>query len=168
MQGAWEQVVENMWTWGETMAGERRKLHIEELHSLYFLSNIWLIKSRRMSWVGHLSYTRQERSSYKVFVWKPEVNKPLLSLGRDLRIILRCLWRKWSDRFQIGLVRLRRCFWSVPLLPFWLAVVYVTLFYLGIAYFTLLFFILFIPPPHCFQSVGIDWCWSHYIWKLVQ
>jgi hypothetical protein len=46
-----------------------------------------MVKSRRMSWVGHLSYTRQERSSYKVFVGKPEVNKPLLRLGRDMRMI---------------------------------------------------------------------------------
>jgi hypothetical protein len=33
----------------------------------------------------------QERSSYKVFVGKPEVNKPLLILVRGMRIILRCI-----------------------------------------------------------------------------
>ena len=33
---------------------EWRKQHIEELHDLYSLPNIiWMIKSRRMSWVGH-------------------------------------------------------------------------------------------------------------------
>jgi len=41
--------------------------------------------------VGHLTYRREEGSSYKVFVGKPEVNKPLVRLGRDMRIILRCL-----------------------------------------------------------------------------
>jgi len=55
------------------------------------LSNIGIIKSRRMSWVGHLTYRREEGSSYKVFVGKPEVIKPHLILCRDMRIILRCL-----------------------------------------------------------------------------
>jgi hypothetical protein len=36
-----------------------------------------MIKWRRMSWVWHLTYRREERSSYKAFVGKPEVNKPL-------------------------------------------------------------------------------------------
>jgi hypothetical protein len=64
-----------------------------------------------MSWVGHLTsnITREERSLYKVLFWKPEVIKTLLRLGRDLRIILKCLWRKWIGRTQNGLVWLRRC-----------------------------------------------------------
>jgi hypothetical protein len=57
-----------------------------------------MIKSRRMSWVGHLTYRREERSSCKVFVGKPEVNKPLLILGRDMKTILRCHRRKWIDK----------------------------------------------------------------------
>jgi len=39
----------------------------------------------------HLTYRREERRSYGVFVGKPEVKKPLLGLGRDMRIILRYL-----------------------------------------------------------------------------
>jgi hypothetical protein len=54
-QGAWDQGGENIWTWGEKMANEWRKLCNEELHNLYFLSNIEMIKSRRMSWLGHLT-----------------------------------------------------------------------------------------------------------------
>jgi hypothetical protein len=73
------------------MAKEWSKLHNEELHNLYFLSYIGMIKSRRVSWVRHLTYRREERSSYKVFVGKPEVNKPLLILCRNMRIILKCL-----------------------------------------------------------------------------
>jgi hypothetical protein len=73
------------------MAKGWSKLHNEELHNLSFLSNIWMIKSRRMCCVGNLTYRREERSPYKVFVGKPEVNKPLLTLGRDMRIILRLL-----------------------------------------------------------------------------
>jgi len=41
-----------------------------------------------MSWLDHLKYAREERSSYKVFVGKPDVNKPFLRLGRDMRLIL--------------------------------------------------------------------------------
>ena len=63
------------------MANECRKLCNEDLHNLYFLSNIGMIKSRRMSWMGHLTYTRGERGSYIVFVGKPEVKETLLGLG---------------------------------------------------------------------------------------
>jgi hypothetical protein len=73
------------------MAKEWRELHNEELHNFYFLSNVGMFKSRRMSWLGHLIYRGEERSLYKVFVGKPEVNKPLLILCRDRGIILRCL-----------------------------------------------------------------------------
>jgi len=55
---------------GENTANVWRKLHNEELHNYYFLSNIEMIKSRRMSCVGHLTYRREERSSYKVFFFK--------------------------------------------------------------------------------------------------
>jgi hypothetical protein len=76
---------------GEEVAREWRKLHNEELHNLYSLSNSGEIKSRWMSWVGLLTYTREEGSSYKVLVGKPESKKPLLRLGRDMRMILRWL-----------------------------------------------------------------------------
>jgi hypothetical protein len=59
------------------MAKDWTKLCNEELHNLYLLSNIEIIKSRRMSWAGHVSYRGEGRSLYKVFAGKPEVNKPL-------------------------------------------------------------------------------------------
>ena len=67
------------------------KLHNEQLHNLYCLSNFGMIILRRMSCLWHLTYRREERRSYGVFVGKPEVKKPLLGLGRDMRIILRYL-----------------------------------------------------------------------------
>ena len=73
------------------MAKEWRKLRNEELHNLYFFANIGLIVSRWISWVGHLTYRREDRSSCEVFVGKPEVNKPILELGRFMGIILRYL-----------------------------------------------------------------------------
>jgi len=74
------------------------KLRNEQLHNLYCLSNFGMIKLRRMSCVGHLTYRGEERRSYEVFVGKPEVNKPLLGVGRDMRIILRYLSMKWIGR----------------------------------------------------------------------
>ena len=54
---------------------ECMKLHNEQLHNLYCLSNFGMMKLRRMSCVGHLTYRGEERRSYGVFVGKPEVNK---------------------------------------------------------------------------------------------
>jgi len=40
----------------DEVTGEWRKLHSEELHDLYCSPNIvWIIKSRRMSWAGHVA-----------------------------------------------------------------------------------------------------------------
>jgi hypothetical protein len=40
----------------EEVAGGWRRLHNEELHNLYASSNIiWMIKSRRMRWEGHVA-----------------------------------------------------------------------------------------------------------------
>jgi hypothetical protein len=38
------------------LTGEWRRLHNEKPHDLYSSSNIiWVIKSRRMRWVGHVA-----------------------------------------------------------------------------------------------------------------
>jgi hypothetical protein len=60
---------------GKKMSKEWRILCNEELDNLH-LSSIGMIKGRRMGWVGHLTYTREGRSSYTVFVGKSEVKKP--------------------------------------------------------------------------------------------
>jgi hypothetical protein len=42
---------------GDEMTEGSRKLHNEELHSLYFLpSVITMIKSKRMRWAGHVAW----------------------------------------------------------------------------------------------------------------
>jgi hypothetical protein len=58
-------------------------LHNDELHDLYFSSNIVrVIKSRRMGWDGHVARMGEGRSVYSVFVGSPEGKRPL---GRPRR-----------------------------------------------------------------------------------
>jgi hypothetical protein len=50
-----------------------RKLHDDELHSLYFSPNIVrVIKSRRLRWVGHVARMGEGRGVYRVLVGRPE------------------------------------------------------------------------------------------------
>jgi hypothetical protein len=57
----------------DEVTGEWRKLHSEELHSLYsFPDIIRQVKSRRMRWAGHVACIGEERKVYKVLVGKPE------------------------------------------------------------------------------------------------
>ena len=89
------------------MTKEWRKLCNEELHNLYCLSNIGMIKSRRMSWVGHLTYTRQERSSYRVFVGKPEVKKTTFKIRWRYEENIKMPLKKmdWQDLDWISLAQ---------------------------------------------------------------
>ena len=60
-----------------------RKLHNEKLNDLYSSPNIILvIKSRRMSWAGHVARMEEGRGVHKVLVGKPEGKRPL---GRPRR-----------------------------------------------------------------------------------
>ena len=65
------------------VTGEWRKLHNEELNSLYSSLNIVrVIKSRRMGWAGHVARMEEGRGVHKVMVGKPEGKRPL---GRPRR-----------------------------------------------------------------------------------
>jgi hypothetical protein len=53
----------------DEVAGEWRKLHNEELHYLYSSpSVIRVVKSRRMSWAGHVARMREKMNVYRLFV----------------------------------------------------------------------------------------------------
>ena len=55
------------------VTGEWRKLHNEELNSLYSSPNIVrVIKSRRIRWAGHVACMEEGRDVHKVLVGKPE------------------------------------------------------------------------------------------------
>jgi hypothetical protein len=56
-----------------TLTASWRKLHKEELNDLYCSPNIvWVIKSRRMRWAGHVAYMGERRGVHGVLVRKPE------------------------------------------------------------------------------------------------
>ena len=68
--------------WNE-VTGKWRKLHNEELNDLYCLPNIvWMIKSRRMRWAGHVAHLGEGKVVYRVLVGKPEGKIPF---GRPTR-----------------------------------------------------------------------------------
>jgi len=57
----------------DEVTGEWRKLHNEELRDIYSLPNIvWVVKSRRMRWAGHVSCMGEGRGVHRVLVGKPE------------------------------------------------------------------------------------------------
>jgi hypothetical protein len=73
--------------------GSWRKLHNDELHSLYSSPNIVrVIKSRRMRWAGHVARRGEGRGAYRVLVGRPEGKRPL---GRPRR--------KWEDNIKMDL-----------------------------------------------------------------
>jgi hypothetical protein len=72
-----------------------RKLHNDELHSLYFSPNIVrVIKSRRIRWAGHVACMGEGRGVYRVLVGRPEEKRPL---GRPS-----C---RWEDNSKMDLRR---------------------------------------------------------------
>jgi hypothetical protein len=73
--------------------GSWRKLHNDELHSLYSSLNIIrVIKSRRMRWAVHVSHMGEGRGVYRVLVGKPKDKRPL---GRPRR--------RWEDNIKLDL-----------------------------------------------------------------
>jgi hypothetical protein len=62
----------------DEVTGEWRKLHNEELNDLYCSPNIVrVIKSRRISWSGHVVRVGESRGVYRVLVRKLEGKGPL-------------------------------------------------------------------------------------------
>ena len=77
----------------DEVTGEWRKLHNEELNDLYSLPNILrVVKSRPMSWAGHVAHMGEDRGVHRVLVGKPEGRRPL---GRPRR--------RWEDNIKMDL-----------------------------------------------------------------
>jgi hypothetical protein len=55
-----------------------RKLHNEEIHTLYSSpSIIRMVKSRRMRWAENVERMGEKRNAYSIFAGKPEGKRPL-------------------------------------------------------------------------------------------
>jgi hypothetical protein len=82
---------------------EWRKLHNEEVNDLYFLPNIvWVVKSRRMRWAGHLARVGVNRGVHRVLVGKPEGKRPLGRPGS-----------RWEDNIKIELQEVGGGVWGL-------------------------------------------------------
>jgi hypothetical protein len=58
---------------GDQEMGGWRKLHNGELHDLYPSPTvIWIIKSRRMRWAGHVARMGKKRNVYRLLIGRPE------------------------------------------------------------------------------------------------
>jgi hypothetical protein len=77
--------------------GSWRKLHNDELHSLYSSPNIvTVIKSRRMRWVGQMTRMGEGRGAYRVLVGRSEGKRPLERPRR-----------RWEDDIKMDLTEIR-------------------------------------------------------------
>jgi hypothetical protein len=73
--------------------GSWRKLHNDELHSLYSSPSIVkVIKSKEMRWVGHVAHMREGRGVYRVLIGMPKSKRPL---GRPRH--------RWEDNIKMDL-----------------------------------------------------------------
>ena len=76
----------------DEIKGKRRKLHNDELRSLY--SSPYIIrnlKSRLMRWAGHIARTERSRNAYRILVGKREGKKNLWRPDVDGRMILKLI-----------------------------------------------------------------------------
>jgi hypothetical protein len=77
----------------DEVTGEWRRLHKKELYALYSSSNIiWVIKSRKLRWTGHVASMGERRGAYRALVGKPEGRR---SLERPRR--------RWEDNIKMDL-----------------------------------------------------------------
>ena len=85
--------------------GERRRLHNEELHSLYLSTKIVrVIKSKRLRWAGHVARMEESRSAFKILSGTHSGKRPLRRIRRrwedNIRMYLKEMginMRNWAD-----------------------------------------------------------------------
>ena len=82
----------------DEVTGEWRRWHNEELNDFYSSPNfVWVIKSIRMKWAGHVARMGEERGLYIFLLQKPEGRVDLgvvgwITLGSISRRQDVCMW----------------------------------------------------------------------------
>ena len=88
----------------DEVTGEWRRLHDKELNDLYSLPNIvWVIKSRRMRWAGHVARMGEERVCVGSWWGNQRERDHWEDLGLDGWIILGWISRRWDVGMWTGL-----------------------------------------------------------------
>jgi hypothetical protein len=67
-----------------------KKIYMNDLYSLPNI--VWVVKSRRIGWAGHVARMGEDMGVYRVLVGKPEEKRPL---GRPRR--------RWEDNIKMDL-----------------------------------------------------------------
>ena len=81
------------WCERDEITEEQRRLHKGELNDLYSSPSIvWVIKSRRMIWAGHVACMGEKKGAYRVLVGKHEGKRPLARLRY-----------RWEDNIKMTL-----------------------------------------------------------------
>ena len=86
------------------VTGDWRRLHIEELNDLYSSPNIvWVIKSRRMRWAGHVAHFGEEMGCIGSCWGNQREGDHWGDLGVDGWIIIGWISRRWDVGIWTGL-----------------------------------------------------------------
>jgi hypothetical protein len=75
------------------MAVEKNGLPYKHLHDFYSSPNIWVIKSRKMRWVGHMARIGDRMCECSVLMGRSEIKGPLGRLWCRWRMILKCIFK---------------------------------------------------------------------------
>jgi hypothetical protein len=67
-----------------------------------------MIKSRRMRWARHVAHVGARRGAYRLLIRRPEGKNHLTDPGKDGRIILKLIFRKWGGEACSELILLSK------------------------------------------------------------
>jgi hypothetical protein len=98
------------------LAGDERKLHVEERCVLYSTLNIiWVIKTRRIRWMGHVACISQRRKAHRAVLGKPEGEKLLRGSRYRWEDNVKMDFKEtgWEDVDWIDLAQDRETQWAV-------------------------------------------------------
>ena len=88
----------------DEVMGECRRQHNEEINDLYSSPNfVWVIKSRRMRWAGHVARMGEERGCIGSWWGNRRERDHWGDLGVDGWIILGRISRRWDVGIRTGL-----------------------------------------------------------------